>query len=647
MQISNKHFWILFLFCCNISFSQGQKNDTIKNKLAEVTIVAKNPISEKFSVVKIEKLDIYFNPVSNADPLKAITILPASTNVSETANPTLRGGDADRSRVYINGSPVLNPVRNGQDNGLGNFSIFNTELIDKQYVYASNPPLTYANSSAGIVEIETNKKLVQENLQLSLALSSTGFLLNKRVGKDHFVQFYVNHQFSDIFLDLNKKSLPNLYNFSTNDGGLNAHFRINEKASFNSYNYFIDEAYESKNYRLNFAGDSKARQRRFFSVNSFDYLYGRSKFKISTLLDFSDQNYNFGVIDSNTKYLQFYSSFSHKYKINNNITFQYGVDYSTSKYNYDEVRPVYYYALENGSLTYINKAKDNFQYLESYIYSNYEFLNNFGISAAIRKNLPLEKHTDFTSYQMASHYELDKKNRFVLSVGNYHSYTTPNYISHQISLLSSSQAALDYYYDIKNFQFTSAIYFKKDDGNFVFSSSESFDKVKTIGFEVSSNYYISKHFSLRISNSSLYQKIKSNNSEYNSNLNLKYFVKAQLTYYNPKLFTTSLAFSSRPGNFFTNVESANFNTAANAFEPTFGDLNSAVYNNYSKLDFTINKVFKIKNNGLVSYISINNILNSKNQSSINYNQDYSQTFFNYYQQRIIYLGFQYRINKLF
>ena len=75
----------------------------------------------------------------------------------------MRGGSADRSRVFINGSPVLNPVRNGQDNGMGNFSILNTEIIDKQYVYASNPPLIYGNSSAGIVDIETNK-----NLQLKI-----------------------------------------------------------------------------------------------------------------------------------------------------------------------------------------------------------------------------------------------------------------------------------------------------------------------------------------------------------------------------------------------------------------------------------------------------------------------------------------------
>lgn len=77
--------------------------------MIKVIIVTKDPISEKFSVQKLNRMDIYLNPASNADPLKAISILPASTNVEETANQKFRGGSADRSRVYLNGSPILNP----------------------------------------------------------------------------------------------------------------------------------------------------------------------------------------------------------------------------------------------------------------------------------------------------------------------------------------------------------------------------------------------------------------------------------------------------------------------------------------------------------------------------------------------------------
>ncbi len=55
-----------------------------KQLLSEVIVTAKDPISEKFSVTKIRQLDIYFNPASNGDALKAITLMPASTTTDET-----------------------------------------------------------------------------------------------------------------------------------------------------------------------------------------------------------------------------------------------------------------------------------------------------------------------------------------------------------------------------------------------------------------------------------------------------------------------------------------------------------------------------------------------------------------------------------
>ncbi|MEM6540429.1 MAG: carboxypeptidase-like regulatory domain-containing protein, partial [Bacteroidota bacterium] len=131
-----------------LSDLQGNARHTIILKptaqsLDEVILLGPDPISDKFAVKKLEKLDIYLNPVAQGDPLKAITILPASTIDDETVNPSLRGSDPDRSRVVFNNVPVYNPVRASQLNNQGFFSLFNTELIGDQYVYASNPPLTF------------------------------------------------------------------------------------------------------------------------------------------------------------------------------------------------------------------------------------------------------------------------------------------------------------------------------------------------------------------------------------------------------------------------------------------------------------------------------------------------------------------------
>lgn len=123
--------------------------------LDNITVIGTTPISEQFSTEKLSSLDIYMDPVSQADPLKAIINMPASTNIDESANPSLRGSASDRSRVIYNGVPIYRPVRASSLNNVGFFSIFNPDMIDVQTVYPSNPPLIIGNASGGIVDIST------------------------------------------------------------------------------------------------------------------------------------------------------------------------------------------------------------------------------------------------------------------------------------------------------------------------------------------------------------------------------------------------------------------------------------------------------------------------------------------------------------
>ena len=246
-------------------------------QLKSVEIKWKDPISEKFAVETLKPLDIYLNPNSNADPLKAITILPFATTTDESANVSLRGGSFDRSRVFMNSIPVYNPVRNSQINGIGNFSLFNTELIDRENVYASNPPLTFGNSSAGMIEINTVKKLRKNSLQLAISLANIGFFQAHQLDSLSFLQIYGNVQFSNLYIPVNKNSSEGLYNFRTYDFGLNFNKKINSLVTFNSFNYFIYENYKSSFYLNSFDSTLHSSKNRVFSLNNFLLNFNRGQ----------------------------------------------------------------------------------------------------------------------------------------------------------------------------------------------------------------------------------------------------------------------------------------------------------------------------------------------------------------------------------
>lgn len=417
--------------------------------MQEVIIEAKDPISEQFSVTKMDKLDVYLNPVSQGDPLKAITILPASTNTDETANPSLRGSSPDRSRVILKGIPIYNPVRASNiSNHQGFFSLFNPEVMDNMYVYASNPPLTYGNTSAGMVEIKTKQNLTSNQLQFSTSLASTGLFLSQNIKKDtSFVQVYGNYQFSDAFVGIQKDKLPSIKNFYNTDVGINFHTNIGKKGEFNSFNYFIDESFNGTNQSFTYRGDLATSKKRIFTVNNLKYFFQEGVFSINSGTNKSTQDFEFGNLNSNQNTRQVYTSIYYRWYILENTNLQFGVSHDYHQNKFKDSIPTFYYALSPNSPVNLSKTDIDNHILEAYLYTNWDINDKFSFSSGMRSNFPIENQEFYFSSQLGLKYQINKKQRILLSGGRYHNYSIPNFYAKSYNLLASRQAALDYSYD--------------------------------------------------------------------------------------------------------------------------------------------------------------------------------------------------------
>ena len=622
------------------SYAQEIKGDSLPQSLSEIVIVNTNPIAEKYASIQLRKMEVYFNPAASGDPLKAISILPLSTNTTESASPVLRGGRAEQSLVYLNGAPIVNPVRHTQDDGVGSFSLFNLELIDNQYVYASNPPLTYGNASAGIVSIESTKELERDSYQVVAALSTLGVQLNKKIGKTDFVQFYGNLQFAPGIKAINRRSLEELNDFKSKDGGLNVNVKLSPSTVLNSYSYAIDEVYDAENYNLIYRSSAKAGQKRFFTVNSLGYTQAQSLFKLVSLVDWRQSSYRFKAIDSNVKNTVFYFSASHKYRINYSWNLQYGGDLTNTTYTYDEVKPLVYYAMEAYHPT-ITQQEELAQHIASvFLYTDYKFSNRVGVSLGVRKNWGLkEGGADFLSQQFSAFYKVNENHRLIVGVGDYHSYLPPNYYNHAIEVMRSQQFALDYYYERGNTSVTGAVYWKRDKGKQQLSAIERLSDQRILGLEWSYNQLLGRFFSFFISNSLLRRQSELNGKDYSS---WALFSKGQLTYSDPKYATVSLVINSHPGEEYRPVSAGGYDTQLGVFIPRETSANSVRMNPYFRLDLTANRLIPLGKNYLVIYGSLVNVLNRKNQRKPHYSFDYTQVEYQYFQQRVLYLGLQFK-----
>ncbi|MEM8929384.1 MAG: TonB-dependent receptor [Bacteroidota bacterium] len=615
--------------------------------LDEVILFGPDPISNKFSVQKLEKLDIYMSPIAQGDPLKAITILPASTIDDETVNPSLRGSNPDRSRVIFNNVPIYNPVRASRLNNQGFFSLFNTELIDKQYVYASNPPLVYGNTSAGLVEIQTIKVLKNDQLKLSSSLASTGFFASKRLKKEgSFLQLYSNYQFSEAFLGIQEGKLPDLNNFNTFDIGLNTRFELNKKLSLNSFSYFIDEDFSGFRQQFTYQGDFNSTKTRGFTINNLNFASEIGFFNLNFGFNSESQDFLFGNTNSIQNTNQLFASINHKVKLGSSISHQTTLSWDQFSTDFDNEVPEFFYAQSPESPSVNSNFDDTNTLLEIGSYTSWDAMDDLLVSAGWRTNISNNGQVNYWSYQLGFRYNINGENSLLLSGGKYHNYTTPSFFIQQYRLLNSQQVALDYTYTSERTSLTAAFYYKEEKGlqtanQFLFS-----DNLSTIGAE----FFFQRQFTDRLQFSVAYSFINQTTSFGDATFpglrDYDYFIKSSLTYTPKNWPSFSLNWLARPGQRYTPIIDSTLDANTGFYEPIFStDFLNTRYGNYTRLDLSLNKYFSWNKRELVLFASINNILNRANQREDIYNTDYSQRSFVPYQLRLLYFGLVYTLNR--
>ncbi|MEM6687032.1 MAG: carboxypeptidase-like regulatory domain-containing protein [Bacteroidota bacterium] len=613
--------------------------------LQQVVLENRDPISEQFSVVKLDKMDIYLNPVAQGDPLKAITILPASTNVDETANPSLRGSDPDRSRVILNGVPVYNPVRASQINNQGFFSLFNPEIIGKQYVYASNPPLVYGNSSAGLVEIQTTKSLEKDQLKLSATLVSTGFLVSQQLDSiNSFVQVYGNYQLSDAFLGIQERNLPNLQDFTTLDFGVNAGFQLKNNWFLNTYTYFIDEDFLGTDQRFTYRGQFTSAKRRLFTVNSIGHAIGNGFLSFNTGFNTESQDFAFGNAISDQETQQLYAGLNYKLKLDDfTVQSVVSVDHQTN--NFDDINPEIFYALSPESPTQTSQRSLDNTAVEAAVYGSWKPNNDITISSGIRANAPTDAQSSFVSWQFGARYNLNNKHAFLLSGGKYHNYTTPSFFRQRFDLLRSEQIALDYTYEAKKTSISGAVYYKTEGGRRPIIGGLSIDEQETFGVELFVKQQLHPYLSISASYSYIDQQFSLGDTQYPGSRDADYFIKSTLEFKHPRWCTLSLNWIGRTGTNYTGIVGGTPGVNTNFFQPVFSEnLLGDRFTDYSRLDLNVSKYITWKDKELVLFASINNVFNQQNQRIDQYNADYSVRTFDVFQRRLFFFGMVWTLN---
>ena len=612
--------------------------------LNEIAVIARKPISKEFAIQHIKQLQILQNPTSNADALKAIATLSASTNIDESASPSLRGSAANRTRITLNGVPIYNPVKFTDLDNIGVFSLFNTGLIKEEFVYASNPPLTYGGSTAGLVEIETVSQLYKNSTEISLSLANIGLMHAQQMKKsDNFFQLYGNYQYGAPMLSLNKKNSDRLNAFSSVDTGINLHFALGDYSSINLYNYVN---YENSDYRANIFGyeqNSLKNKLRGLGILSYHFRRGNHTVDINYGLDYSQERLRFGnMIYQPVNKFQ-YASFSYK-KIWKNVNYQTGWTFQHTRYNSKNSRlPVYYFALSPESPSFICDSIINGYTFEPYIAIKWNISNKWIAFGALRTNMISSDKTLFLSYQSSITYLISNDSKLLLSAGKYNGHTIPNYYLMSYSKQEAIHCAFDYSRSTAKNVLNAGIYYKIENGDYTTNYIDRSDQCNILGIEISASQKLYQWFNISAAYTYLYAKQKSNNLSFNAANSQPYIIKLAISYQNLRIGTFSFSYIARSGFWYTPITNGIFYPEAQSYYPLYGAINSKRMGPYNCIDFSANKLIVIGKHSLVIYVTINNFLNINNKRELTYTLDYSSFEYNYFNKRFIYFGVTFQI----
>ena len=582
----------------------------------DAVVLEQNPeVSEEFSLEKMDRLEIYLSPVAAGDPLNALTVLPAATNTVESANPSFRGSEAQASQVVLNGINISNPVRNTQMSGMGNFSLFNTELIQSLRVHAGNPPLSFGNSLAGLVDIKSTKQLQASQTQIALSMANIGVLRSQKIGEKAFVQLYGNYQFSGPYLYLNDCQ-DMLSAFSSRDLGINTHATW-KKSSFNYYAYFINEDYQGKEFYQHQLRNSEAWKRRLFGVFNWHYAHQRLFFELN-----AGHNHSFGRmqvanIDASMAEANYQLNTKLKYFVSDALYLQAGLSNEFMEIDY----------CQKGEFVEESDSCLHYQLPEAFAYLRWK-KERVSLGCGLRSMLTRQEKSEGPMLAGQTHlrYQIDGGSSLQASVGQYYAYCCHSSGDAHIDLQKSRQYALEYDARYGNTHLSAACYHKKENGDVYFAEQGTWQTCQRqmSGLELSWEQEWNG-LKLGTSYSFLHSHFRWNGQMYPAANDLPYWLKWLISYTDEHLFTIACNAQLRAGLRYTPVVEGIWQEATQTYLPIYGAWNSSRLDNYQRVDLSLNRVFMLKKNSmLVAFASLNNIFNHHNQAAVLYRQDFSE-----------------------
>jgi hypothetical protein len=597
---------------CVVSITLASSSKTLDG----VVVTGQRLIAEEFKTNSFSQLDVYRNPSSKADPILAVNALPSATTLDESANISLRGSSPAETGIFLDNVPVHDAVRYSQLNGIGTFSIFNTQLINKVQVFPGNPPLEFGGTTSGLIALDTRGYLPPKvSHKLSLTLASIGWFSEFKTSKRSALTLFSNYQPSILLKAVNETSLARLKKFDSNDLGVHWYLNTKRKGQLKIFNYSLRETYRFQYIEPTFDGNFNQKKKRNFSVLSFVQPFGRTELSINQGVSFSHAKYDFAASAFKLSLTDFYTAVNIQ-QTGKYADFKMGVTREVRYSDFDGTFNVFDYAIGPEYPHTSAKSSSKLVATEIYGYTKYHTDGNISVGAGFRTNLPDDGQKHYMSYQANARYEITSPLALLVSYGRYNKYEFSQG-SEDPAFIQSDQLSADLVYNKKANEGTLSLFVKK-----VIQGNAT---TQVRGAELYYKYTHSSKLQTQISLTTLNAVTETSSVKYASPYDLKYFLRGNVIWGFRPTWSFSTILLYRQGTFYNPVIDTQFNDQLGVYVPTFAaNDQQARLPYYGNISCNMSKLYTIADRfPAVAFMGLSNVVNRKNVRGYLYNFDYT------------------------
>lgn len=625
-------------------------------KLQESIVVGSSFSSEKSKGVVLSSQDVSTTPGGAADIFQSLKTLPGLTQVSESAQLYVRGGDPIETLTMLDGATLYHPYTYESAYG-GLFSNLNTNTVEGMYFSSGGFSTKYGDVLSGVLDIETKDEPLSTSFMLGISMASANFdgeipIIDEKLG----FRFTSQQSYTKPIMWLNGaldefSSSPSSRDFSTS-----LVYKYSKQGKLKIFGLFAEDKQGVNVDRAEYDGVFNGNSTNNFINVHQTHLFA-SNLLVKNSLSFNGHTnlWSLGLLDFNQTddVLKIRSDIEYQYT--NNLKIVSGVELENRMREYKGIVPEEDYDFRpEGIGEVIDVGIDN-QRIGAY--GEIEIQNLFGVNklftvAGIRTDIFSDLKIITFDPRIGIGYKLTEKSTLKVAGGMFHQLPDLRLFSAddgnpELSSMRAEHYVLSYDLEFNKYSSLRIEGYHKNYSNLPLEDDVLNYSNNGEGFANGLDIIIKGRLPIGLEGWASYGLINTKRKwlEFEkltmSDFDITHNLAIVLNYRLLAMWSVGVNYKYATGRPLTPVEDAQFNPLIGIYEPIYGDDNSERYPDYHRLDFRVTHLNQLFNKLFtVFYVEAINILDIDNLFGYSYSPDYSERYKikSYFGRRTIVFG---------